>query len=110
MLDFLLDGNQADGYSGLGDLVDTGGPFDFEQTAFLSIVIKTPQTIQRELKETFDDGNLPTAVSCRETSPGGYNFNAKFWQTSDGCNNIDFEGAFNLGHEWCCGGAPCDLS
>ncbi|KAK4212298.1 hypothetical protein QBC37DRAFT_425212 [Rhypophila decipiens] len=54
------------------------------------------------------EGRCP--VICRETSPGGYNFNAQFWQTSDGCDNIDFEGALDSHHEYCCGGAPCDIS
>lgn len=51
-----------------------------------------------------------TYHSCQETSPGGYNFNAQFWVTSDGCANIDFEGALSAGHGWCCGGMPCDLT
>ncbi|KAH8124907.1 hypothetical protein ACSS6W_005149 [Trichoderma asperelloides] len=49
-------------------------------------------------------------VGFVETSPGGYNWSASVWQTSDGCFNIDFQGAFGAGHEYCCGGLPCDLS
>ncbi|RFU24879.1 hypothetical protein B7463_g11463, partial [Scytalidium lignicola] len=49
-------------------------------------------------------------VLCQETSKGGYNWNAEFWQTSDGCHNINFEGAFGgAGHGYCCGGAPCNI-
>ncbi|KAL6903268.1 hypothetical protein GGI43DRAFT_401608 [Trichoderma evansii] len=41
---------------------------------------------------------------------GGYTFNASLWQTSDGCYNIDFEGAFSgAGHGYCCDGLPCDI-
>ncbi|KAI1370940.1 hypothetical protein F4677DRAFT_464640 [Hypoxylon crocopeplum] len=50
------------------------------------------------------------SVFCQETSGGGYNFDAKFWQTSDGCENIDFEGALDSHHGYCCGGTPCDIA
>ncbi|KAK3317506.1 hypothetical protein B0T19DRAFT_405198 [Cercophora scortea] len=54
------------------------------------------------------EGKCP--VYCQETSPGGYNWNAQFWQTTDGCDNMDFLGAFGgAGHGYCCGGAPCDI-
>ncbi|KAK3322955.1 hypothetical protein B0H66DRAFT_639273 [Apodospora peruviana] len=47
--------------------------------------------------------------TCTETSPGGYNFNVQYWQTSDGCENVDFLGALDAHHGWCCGGVPCDI-
>ncbi|KAJ5928366.1 hypothetical protein N7466_007322 [Penicillium verhagenii] len=45
-----------------------------------------------------------------ETTTGDYNFYALMWRTSDGCHNIDFEGAFSAGHGYCCGSLPCDFS
>ncbi|KAJ5663983.1 hypothetical protein N7507_004714 [Penicillium longicatenatum] len=50
------------------------------------------------------------SIDFYETSPGGYNFEALMWRTSDGCHNIDFEGAFSAGHGYCCGSLPCDIS
>ncbi|KAL6891959.1 hypothetical protein GGI43DRAFT_387197 [Trichoderma evansii] len=45
-----------------------------------------------------------------EITPGGYSFYASLWKTSDGCHNIDFEGALSAGHGYCCGSLPCDIS
>ncbi|KAJ5646739.1 hypothetical protein N7490_003111 [Penicillium lividum] len=50
------------------------------------------------------------SVGFDETTVGDYNFNALMWRTSDGCHNIDFEGAFSAGHGYCCGSLPCDFS
>ncbi|KAJ6108582.1 hypothetical protein N7523_009905 [Penicillium sp. IBT 18751x] len=49
-------------------------------------------------------------VSFHETSSGGYQFKALMWRTSDGCHNIDFQGALSAGHGYCCGSLPCDFS
>ncbi|KAJ5634843.1 hypothetical protein N7528_002685 [Penicillium herquei] len=49
-------------------------------------------------------------VDFYETSSGGYDFPALMWRTSDGCHNIDFEGAFDAGHGYCCGSLPCDFT
>ncbi|KAJ5286780.1 hypothetical protein N7478_002466 [Penicillium angulare] len=58
--------------------------------------------------------NACTSTECSagfsETSPGGYDFTAALWRTSDGCHNIDFNGAFSAGHGYCCGSLPCDFS
>ncbi|KAL7948050.1 hypothetical protein V8C42DRAFT_316518 [Trichoderma barbatum] len=51
----------------------------------------------------------PRTVLFVETSPGGYRFAADLWKTSDGCHNINFNGAFDAGHGWCCGSLPCNL-
>lgn len=48
--------------------------------------------------------------SFNEDTPGGYYFSASLWRTSDGCHNIDFEGALSAGHGYCCGSLPCDIS
>ncbi|KAK3321872.1 hypothetical protein B0H66DRAFT_552842 [Apodospora peruviana] len=48
-------------------------------------------------------------VFCTETSPGGFNFFVQYWHTNDGCNNLDFQGALDSHHGWCCGGTPCDI-
>ncbi|KAJ5748779.1 uncharacterized protein N7511_010475 [Penicillium nucicola] len=50
------------------------------------------------------------AVIFHETSAGTYGFTAEMWRTSDGCHNIDFQGAFDAGHGYCCGSLPCDFS
>ncbi|RFU79711.1 hypothetical protein TARUN_2517 [Trichoderma arundinaceum] len=50
------------------------------------------------------------SVGFAETSPGGYDFTAYVWRTPDGCHNIDFKGAFDAGHGYCCGSLPCNLS
>ncbi|KAJ5628229.1 hypothetical protein N7490_010457 [Penicillium lividum] len=50
------------------------------------------------------------SVDFYETSPGGYEFTALMWRTSDGCHNIDFEGALSAGHGYCCGSLPCDFT
>ncbi|KAJ5752488.1 hypothetical protein N7520_009405 [Penicillium odoratum] len=49
-------------------------------------------------------------VDFSETSSGGYEFHALMWRTSDGCHNIDFEGALDAGHGYCCGSLPCDFT
>ncbi|PNP48043.1 hypothetical protein TGAM01_v200423 [Trichoderma gamsii] len=49
------------------------------------------------------------SVFFNEITPGGYYFYASLWRTSDGCHNIDFEGALSAGHGFCCGSLPCDL-
>ncbi|KAJ5911666.1 uncharacterized protein N7473_000969 [Penicillium subrubescens] len=41
---------------------------------------------------------------------GFYKFKASMWKTNDGCHNIDFQGALDAGHGYCCGSLPCDLS
>ncbi|PON30905.1 hypothetical protein TGAM01_v200325 [Trichoderma gamsii] len=59
------------------------------------------------------DGSLSSQgkeISFVETSDGDYSWNASVWVTSDGCFNIDFQGAFGVGHGYCCGGFPCNLS
>lgn len=53
--------------------------------------------------------NVLTTPSFVETSPGGYKFTARMWRTYDGCHNIDFDGALDAGHGWCCGKLPCDI-
>lgn len=53
---------------------------------------------------------LTSPISFYETSAGGYEFGALMWRTSDGCHNIDFEGALDAGHGYCCGSLPCDFS
>ncbi|KAL7927158.1 hypothetical protein ACQKWADRAFT_99681 [Trichoderma austrokoningii] len=45
-----------------------------------------------------------------ETTPGSYDFSASLWRTSDGCHNIDFQGAFGANHGYCCGSLPCNFS
>ncbi|KAF3404534.1 hypothetical protein DPV78_002044 [Talaromyces pinophilus] len=51
------------------------------------------------------------SITCYETSPGGYNFPIQYWKTSDGCQNINFEGAFGgAGHGWCCDPTSCSLT
>ncbi|KAJ5766439.1 uncharacterized protein N7511_004055 [Penicillium nucicola] len=50
------------------------------------------------------------SVYFEENSGGNYQFTAKLWRTSDGCHNIDFQGAFDAGHGYCCGSLPCDIS
>ncbi|CAI7575415.1 unnamed protein product [Penicillium manginii] len=52
----------------------------------------------------------PNSPGFEETSPGGYGFGALVWRTSDGCHNIDFQGALNSGHGYCCGSLPCDIT
>jgi hypothetical protein len=51
-------------------------------------------------------------VICRfnEYTAGGYHFNARLWRTNDGCHNIDFEGALDAHHGYCCGSLPCDFT
>ncbi|EAW13690.1 uncharacterized protein ACLA_044100 [Aspergillus clavatus NRRL 1] len=49
-------------------------------------------------------------VQFTETSKGTYTFNAQLWRTSNGCHNIDFEGALDAHHGYCCGALPCDLA
>ncbi|KAM0259019.1 hypothetical protein ACHAQJ_003518 [Trichoderma viride] len=49
------------------------------------------------------------SIRFDETSPGGYDFTANIWRTSDGCHHIDFKGAFNAGQGYCCGSLPCDI-
>jgi hypothetical protein len=47
----------------------------------------------------------------RQTAGGGtYNFEATLWRTDDGCHNIDFLGALDAGHGYCCGSLPCDFT
>jgi hypothetical protein len=54
--------------------------------------------------------NILIVPSFVETSPGGYDFDARVWKTKDGCYNIDFDDAFGgAGHGWCCGQLPCDI-
>ncbi|KAJ5666873.1 hypothetical protein N7462_011282 [Penicillium macrosclerotiorum] len=50
------------------------------------------------------------SIDFYETSPGGYDFTALMWRTSDGCHNINFEGALSAGHGYCCGSLPCDFT
>ncbi|CEJ60717.1 hypothetical protein PMG11_09280 [Penicillium brasilianum] len=58
--------------------------------------------------------NACTTSECpirfHETSAGGYTFNAKMWRTSNGCHNIDFEGALDAHHVYCCGSLPRDFT
>ncbi|KAL3488236.1 hypothetical protein BJX62DRAFT_181624 [Aspergillus germanicus] len=49
------------------------------------------------------------AVFFVETSPGGYGFEGYLWRTNDGCHNIDFAGALDAHHGYCCGSLPCEL-
>ncbi|KAL7901046.1 hypothetical protein HDV63DRAFT_364866 [Trichoderma sp. SZMC 28014] len=51
----------------------------------------------------------PCSVGFGETSPGGYNFNALLWRSSDGCHHIDFQGALDSHSGSCCGSLPCDI-
>ncbi|KAM0255680.1 hypothetical protein ACHAQJ_005524 [Trichoderma viride] len=59
---------------------------------------------------TFGFSATENSVQFDETSAGGYDFYALLWKTSDGCHNIDFQGALGAGHGWCCGSLPCDLT
>ncbi|KAJ2978737.1 hypothetical protein NQ176_g3652 [Zarea fungicola] len=43
VIEFLAEGNQAEGYPGLANLVIPGGPFDLAQTKFLGVTIMTPE-------------------------------------------------------------------
>jgi hypothetical protein len=54
-------------------------------------------------------GTVLIIASFVETSPGGYKFTARMWRTHDGCHNLDFDGALDAGHGWCCGKLPCDI-
>lgn len=47
-------------------------------------------------------------LSFEGTSPGGYGFGANVWRTSDNCYNIDFKGALDSVHCYCCG--SCDTT
>ncbi|KAJ6085225.1 hypothetical protein N7499_004854 [Penicillium canescens] len=58
--------------------------------------------------------NACTSTQCsvyfQEVSGGNYQFSTKVWRTNDGCHNIDFLGAFDAGHGYCCGSLPCNIS
>jgi hypothetical protein len=54
--------------------------------------------------------NTLIVPSFEETSDGGYGFNALIWRTSNGCHNIDFKGALDAGHGYCCGSLPCYIT
>ncbi|KAJ5938235.1 hypothetical protein N7454_004577 [Penicillium verhagenii] len=49
-------------------------------------------------------------VDFSEITDGNYAFAALMWRTSDGCHNIDFEGALSSEHGYCCGSLPCDFT
>ncbi|KAL3490341.1 hypothetical protein BJX62DRAFT_238154 [Aspergillus germanicus] len=49
-------------------------------------------------------------VNFHETSEGGYQFTANMWKTNDGCHNIDFLGALDAHHGYCCGSLPCQFT
>ncbi|CEL09007.1 hypothetical protein ASPCAL12151 [Aspergillus calidoustus] len=55
--------------------------------------------------------NNKCTVHMRETTaPATYKFDALMWRTNDGCHNIDFQGALDAGHGYCCGSLPCDFT
>ncbi|KAL2837945.1 hypothetical protein BJY01DRAFT_251176 [Aspergillus pseudoustus] len=54
------------------------------------------------------EGKLLGGFNCfHETSEGNYQFTANMWKTKDGCHNIDFLGALDAHHGYCCGSLPC---
>ncbi|KAJ5907051.1 uncharacterized protein N7473_003967 [Penicillium subrubescens] len=53
-------------------------------------------------------GGFNACVNTKETgTDGSYSFNAHMWRTNDGCHNIDFDGALDAHHGYCCGKLPC---
>ncbi|KAL2808060.1 hypothetical protein BJX63DRAFT_436447 [Aspergillus granulosus] len=64
--------------------------------------------ITRECKVRF--ARWAVRGSFHETSEGGYQFTANMWKTNDGCHNIDFLGALDANHGYCCGSLPCQFT
>ncbi|KAJ5896425.1 uncharacterized protein N7473_005824 [Penicillium subrubescens] len=72
---------------------------------------KTGSTYSGYLRGGFNGcTSSPCNLQFSETSAGGYAFYASMWRTSDGCHNIDFQGALDSHHGYCCGSLPCDFS
>jgi hypothetical protein len=45
-----------------------------------------------------------------EVRGAAYNPIVNMWRTDDGCHNIDFLGALDAYHGYCCGPLPCDFT
>ncbi|KAJ5372855.1 hypothetical protein N7517_004861 [Penicillium concentricum] len=45
-----------------------------------------------------------------ESGDKSYYFSARLWRTTNGCHNIDFLGALDAHHGYCCGSLPCDIA
>ncbi|KAL4872097.1 hypothetical protein BDV12DRAFT_183340 [Aspergillus spectabilis] len=98
------------GQMAASNLIDQEGP-SF-QIIYLTDYY-TGSTYQGTLWGGFNDCvSKQCDISFIQTKPnsGGYDFNARMWKTNNGCHNIDFLGALDAHHGYCCGSLPCNFN